>query len=102
MKHISILTILIMLWGCSPRATVKPCQTLGKKCERSIKKVGDDCFEISVNRANLNKINKGGACLKIPVQTFETTEGWSNFEFVLSVGGAAAVFFLGGLYVGGR
>ena len=102
MKVLSILMILIMLGGCTPRATVKPCQTIGKKCVRSIQKVGDDCFEISVNRLNLNKINSGTECLKMPVQTIETIDGWSNGELALFISGVAVLFFSGGFYIGGR
>lgn len=100
MKVLSIITILIMLWGCSPRATVKPCQTIGKQCVKSIKKVGDDCFEISVNRANLNKINKGAIALDLTAETIETVDGWSDGELALFVAGTAAVFFLGGFVIG--
>ena len=93
MKWMSILLISCLI-GCT--TAPKPCKTLGKKCERSIKKVGDDCFEIYVNRANLNKINKGSACLNTTMETIETTDGWSNLEYGLSIGLTAAVFFIGG------
>ena len=101
MKWMLILLILSLI-GCTPKKMMIPCKTLGKSCERSIKQVGDDCFEISVNRANLNKINKGSECLGLTVQKIETVEGWSDGELALFVAGAAVLFFSGGFYVGGK
>ena len=101
MKWILILLIFCLI-GCTPKKMVMPCQTLGKSCERSIKQVGDDCFEISVNRANLNKINKGSECLGLTVQNIETVEGWTDGELAIYLGLTAVVFFAGGVYVGAQ
>jgi len=101
MKWLSIFMIIFMS-GCIKTPVVKPCKTIGKTCTRSIVQSGPDCFNISVNRHNLNKINKGTACLKLDVQTIKTIDGWSSSSLALFVAGAAVLFFSGGFMVGAR